>query len=278
MVVLPGCDAIVRDVESTPRYQLMVHYAAGKRDYDAGRYVDALSEFNKALDADPKYLPALQFRAGIDLRLHNLDAAVADGKRIDAIMPTGILFDHARAVNQRLLGSAYGLERKYSDAEKYLRASIAKSPGDAGSYALLAEALFYQGKVATAIDATSHAISIAPLTVYYNNRCFYEAGSGNPSTALVDCNYAIGRRDNAYVFAHDSRALAYLRLDQPAKALADCYTALAIASHNPNSLFLKGIAEERLGQGVAGRRDIAAAVALKPSLPATYRPFDLNNQ
>jgi tetratricopeptide (TPR) repeat protein len=89
------------------------------------------------------------------------------------------------------------------------------------------------------------------------------------SDAAHMCGKAIQLTRN-YAVPYENRALVYLRQGKPAEALADAQTALGFQPDDPGALFVKALAELRLGRAEAARADLASAEAHGPGVKARY--------
>jgi tetratricopeptide (TPR) repeat protein len=90
--------------------------------------------------------------------------------------------------------------------------------------------------------------------------------------ALADCNEALRiAPENYYVLA--SRCFVRFRTGDFANAVADCDAALKLKSDLPSALYIRGLAETRLGYADMGKADLAAAAALDPKTADTYAGY-----
>jgi Flp pilus assembly protein TadD len=75
--------------------------------------------------------------------------------------------------------------------------------------------------------------------------------------------------------AMDSRGFTYLKLGQFVKAIDDYNAVLARNPMDAGSLYGRGIAKLRTGDGSSGRADIAAANAVQPDIAEEYQRYGL---
>ena len=108
-----------------------------------------------------------------------------------------------------------------------------------------------------------------------NDRCWSRAMLNRElDVALADCDLAIkkgGRNSDVY----DSRAFVHLRMGNFDAALADYGKALELQPKHAVSLYGQGLAKMKKGLRSEGEADMAAAVALEPSVTNTYRKTGL---
>jgi tetratricopeptide (TPR) repeat protein len=274
---LNGCDAIVRGVVA-PAFLVGYHMSRGVSYYQHRQYDAALGEFNLAVETEPNNIYCLEYRAATYTALHNYNAAIVDLDRAERVV---LLTDVATKERPHIVSMRVYAEANAGDnaaAERDELRLARYEPENPGIRDYLAGLYFRQGKVSEAIGAVNEAIAMEPdNTSFYNDRCFYRAASSELVAALADCNVALRRYPTRTLrlYTLSSRALVYVKLRQPANAIADCDAALRIAPANGDSLYLRGIAEKQRHDDDAARRDIAAAVKIEPSLTSNYAVFHL---
>jgi tetratricopeptide (TPR) repeat protein len=67
-----------------------------------------------------------------------------------------------------------------------------------------------------------------------------------------------------------NRGLTYLKMDQPARALADFDAALRLVPRSALVLYGRGLAKRKMGDMAGGNADLAAATALSPRVSEDY--------
>jgi tetratricopeptide (TPR) repeat protein len=75
------------------------------------------------------------------------------------------------------------------------------------------------------------------------------------------------------VDAFDSRGLAYLKLGEFDRTIADFNTALRLRPNKQSSLYGRGVAELKTGQTSAGNADIAEAKRIDPRIVQQYQQY-----
>jgi tetratricopeptide (TPR) repeat protein len=143
--------------------------------------------------------------------------------------------------------------------------------------AMKATVLANSGDADAAIEQINQAVEKRPGNAQLlNARCWLKATLNRDLAAAVeDCTRAIQMDDPVTAAALDSRALAYLRQNQPKAALADLDAALSLRPDAPGSLFLRALVERALGQPTKAAQDIAAARYLSPSIDKEYGRYGL---
>lgn len=211
------------------------------------------------------------------------------------------------ATDAASISVAYMQRKKYDLAKTGLDAAAKAQPGNARVHYALAQWHLHRGEYdLAALDndkalsaepnstdtlqqrATLHAlrgdtggaVAIADKLVeqhpdnpfFYNYSCYLRGVLGRElDKALADCNTALKMApQNSAIL--DSRGLVYLRLEQWAQSIADYSEAITLANHpSPTSFYGRGIAEQRSGNSMGARADLAAAEALSPGID---RKFD----
>jgi tetratricopeptide (TPR) repeat protein/predicted aspartyl protease len=107
-----------------------------------------------------------------------------------------------------------------------------------------------------------------------NARCWTRAAWGKElEAALADCDAAL--RKDPITTVMQNRALVLLRLGRLDEAIAQYNAALKLQPRAAWSLYGRGLAEQKKGQGAAAGADIQAATAIAPGLPAEARRYGL---
>jgi tetratricopeptide (TPR) repeat protein len=100
--IAPGCSIINSD-------QAVTHYNKGVTLGDAGNYGEAIAEYNKAIELNPKYTSAYINRAWVYYQKKQYDLAIIDYTRAIQLNPS-----NTAALNGR--GAAYLLTKQYQPA------------------------------------------------------------------------------------------------------------------------------------------------------------------
>jgi tetratricopeptide (TPR) repeat protein len=277
LFTLNGCGAIVQGVISSSDFQGSYHMSRGEAFFQQRQYDAAVNQFTLTLQAKPNDYLALEYRAASYVMLRNYNAAIADLNRVEQVAPK---HSARKFLSQIIAMRAYAEvnANDYAAATRDYTRLVQYQPKNAGLRSYLANELFKQDKVSEAIAKENEAINLAPHGyAFYNDRCFYKAATSALTSALADCNVALQHPQVPGLRLHtlSSRALVYVKLGQPAHAIADCNAAMHIAALDPDSLYLRGYAERQLHDAAAAQRDIAAAVAAKPALTTTYAVYHL---
>jgi tetratricopeptide (TPR) repeat protein len=100
-----------------------------------------------------------------------------------------------------------------------------------------------------------------------SSRCWWRALAGGLTSALVDCDKAIG---TAYAIDLDSRGLFYLRTGNFGAAAADYGAVLKLDPKSASALFGRGVAKIKSGDRDAGMKDVGEARRLQADIDLKY--------
>jgi tetratricopeptide (TPR) repeat protein/predicted aspartyl protease len=239
---------------------------ASRRDYAA-----AIADLDRAIAMEPNNGRYVLQRARTRLVMGNRPAAFADLDRAAQIAPNDpeIRLAHAESLVGR---------KRSADAQSDLRAVDAALPRQADERLALAN--MFEG-----LDQFDKAIANYDLWIAahpddsrqpaaLNGRCWSRALAGRDlPLALKDCNAALRRMKSGSLF--DSRGMVELRLGQYDQAIKDYDEALQLAPRTAWSLYGRGLAR-RHKNDLSGQKDLDAAVAIDPGLPARARTLGIS--
>jgi tetratricopeptide (TPR) repeat protein/predicted aspartyl protease len=198
----------------------------------------AEADLNRALELKPDDLSALQVRAQLRLRVHDMAGAAVDLDAADRAAP--------KAADIR-----WFLARAYQSAD-LLPASIAQYD----------------------LWITAHATD-SRLPEALKNRCWMRALQGQDlDKALADCNSALKLNGKAGPFRAqilNGLGLTMLRLGEYRKSIADYDESLNLYPQDPWVLYGRGVARIRNDEAAAGEADTAAATALWPAIAEEFK-------
>jgi tetratricopeptide (TPR) repeat protein len=112
-----------------------------------------------------------------------------------------------------------------------------------------------------------------------SGRCFSRALQNQElPAALSDCNTVIRRAEKGLPEVANTlvnRGLVQLRLKAFDKAIADCNDALKLQPKFTRALYIRGVAEGRMGKRDNSDADIAAAKEQAPHLAEFYAKYGI---
>ncbi|HME19774.1 MAG TPA: adenylate/guanylate cyclase domain-containing protein [Acetobacteraceae bacterium] len=242
-------------------YELFLH---GREQRNASRYEGMLAAealFEQAVALDPGFALAhaelayiqyvyVTWRVAPEQRDAQLSKGFASARRALAL-------EASLPLANRVLGILHLRAREHADAVAWSRRAVALNPGEAESYAWLANVLSYVGRSAEALEQLEHARRLDPLHPplwdFYIGRALVHLGRYEEALPWLE---ACARR--ALTFGHWRRylaaALAQLgRLDEARTALPDATATQAYVSIGEirgSDSYLEGTEFDRLIDGL----------------------------
>lgn len=271
--------------------------AARKRAYER-----AIQDFNRTLELEPNNVDALVARGDAFSQLKDVGRAMADLNRAVALAPGNAVALIAR-------GQAESRRGNQAEAQRDFEAAVKADPRNATALVNLAAVTALRGDVAATIPLLDRAIEIDksdPLAFY--NRGYARFTLKQYDKALEDYSAAIDL-DRTLGLAFNNRALTrvvldkdlkaalddvdealnlmplnldvretrgfiYLKLNEPAQALANYDAALVLDPNRPLALYGRGLARLRLGDA-GGKGDQQAALTISPDVAAEFERYGL---
>ncbi|TYC86971.1 DUF3857 domain-containing protein [Novosphingobium sp. BW1] len=199
----------------------------------------ALADYDKALELDPA-AKTYRSRGSVLFAMDRFEDALPSYRKAFEIDPS----------STSALGLAGALGRN-GETEEAL--ALLDEYDDYGTQhpqfvELRAEVLAYDGRAEEGLAAIDELIEERPGQGYlYNNSCWYRARFKVGTEGMIEtCDKAVEQSSMAAA-ALDSRALAWLQLGEPAKALADADAAIDLAPEQTSSRYFRAVAQQRLG-------------------------------
>jgi Tfp pilus assembly protein PilF len=202
--------------------------------YDArGRFEQAIADYNKALEINPKYVNAYDNRGVVWARQGRFDKAVADYSQAIALSP-----DWAQAYNNR--GAALFQQGNFSQAITDYSKAIALNHEYADAYNNRGTVYSRQGNLSQALADYNKAIARnAHSAQEYNNRGNVYTKAGNYSQAMADYRRAIDS-DPDFAQTYNNLAIVFYKAKEYAKALDNLRRAKALG-YAVNSKFFNAV-------------------------------------
>lgn len=267
----------------------------------AERYARLDRELTRLVEADPEQAFRLTLRGGLRATGYDREGAIEDFTQALSMSPSSEIYS-TRAETFRNMGK---MDRAVEDAREafalqpdvahgsYLALLLAETGAAEEAYKMLDdldasgderfELVQVQADVAGQVgqldegwqmlaDALLERPGSADLL---NAQCWYAGTWQHHLEEAVDvCTRAVETSQwSANVL--DSRALAYYRLGRYDEALADLEAALRNMPALGPSRYLRGIIRAETGMEESGRRDIAQALRVSPSVRANYARYGI---
>lgn len=236
------------------------------------KLAEALADFDKAIELDPKESRYVYQRAMVRFANHDRAGALADIDRVLALAPNDADARLERAEVRLHDGNEAGAKEDVKVADDALAPSSQKR--------LLVASLYDQlGMPDAALPNYDLWLKSHPEDsdrgMALNGRCWARGLLYRDlDKALDDCNAAVrAMPGNAAIL--DSRALIRVRRGEWRQALADYNAALEIAPRSAWSLYMRGLTEAKLGQGVQAKADRTAAIAINPKIADRAKKYGL---
>jgi tetratricopeptide (TPR) repeat protein/predicted Ser/Thr protein kinase len=238
-------------------------YAQGQELLWAGKWDDAATKYQKAIEIDPNFGRAYASLAAVNA--NKGDRAAAESYYKQAMEHIDRMSDREK---YRSRGVYYLMMRNHTKAIEEFTALLKQYPGDTAGLSNLAMAYHFKRDMAAAMKEGRRAIELYPnYLLPKHNLATYARYAGDFATAEKE-ERAVLRVNPAYLMAHTGLALSQLARGVPDQA-ADSYRAMEKISPRAASYCAMGLADIAL---VAGRAKAAAGALEKAAA------VDLENQ
>lgn len=213
-------------VAQPAKYGAATHYDRGNAHLEAKRYDEAVAEYSKAIELDPRYVDAYNNRGIVYKRTGQYDLAVADFTKGIALAARDIDLYTNRA-------SVYWLQKNWAAAEADYATAIRLNPNDGKVYFRRADMRLEQGQTAAAIEDYNQVVRLDPKQPdTYLSRGVAHFRMGRPLDAFADYRRAIAaysaeiQQSSKNLDAYFNRGIAYANLEEYAMAIADFTSAI----------------------------------------------------
>ncbi len=235
-----------------------------------GETARGLVDLDRAIALSPSSSLAYLHRGLIHNRRHETEAALRD---YDAAVQRGPY--NVDALTSR--AALYSLGGKHDLAIGDLDAAIALNKRNPNIFFNRGYAHFAKAEYQKAIADYTSAIDLDEnFGTAYNNRCLVRAILGKElPRALADCDVAL-RLMPVNLEVRDTRGFIYLKLGDPALALAEYNAALDKEPDRATALFGRGLAKIRSGNVGDGEADKAAARTINPEIDRQFSIYGVD--
>ncbi len=161
------------------------YFNRGNNYFKRGQYDEAISDYTKALEIDPKFTEAYHNRGTAYGKKGRYDEAISDFTKALEINPR-----FAEAYRSR--GSAYDDKGQYDEAISDYNKALEMNPGDGLAYYNRGIAYAHKGQYDEAISDYIKVLEIDPKDAWtYNNRGIAYEKKGEYDQAISDYNKAL---------------------------------------------------------------------------------------
>ena len=250
-------------------------FVSGTEHLNSGRFEQAIAEFSRAIQLDPRFVNAYNNRGIAYKRLNQLDRSIADFTKGISIDPKDADLFSNRA-------SVYALQKNYDRAEMDYSEAIRLAPREIKQYYRRGDLRLDQFRFDAAIADYSAIISIDPgQSGAYLNRGVALIKLGKVLDAFADYRRAIAaytkeiEQSPKNVNAYFNRGIAYGNLEEYAAAIADYTAAINIDPKAQNAIYERANAYEatmQFEQAKADRRRYTELGGTRPT-PQPRRGF-----
>ncbi len=207
------------------------HYKLGSSYLNNSQFNEAMTEFKKALDLNPRKKETLNFLGFLSTRFNKYEEAIIYYKKAISIDP-----DYSEAMNN--LAVTYAETENWDEAVKYFDSALANPMYETPemAYANKGYVLYMKGDYTNAETTVKEALMInrqLPLASYVLGLVYTKLD--NDDAAIEEFKKAIGLAPE-YVEAHMELAKTYVRSGNRAKALKHFE---AVLEHDNNTLRLR---------------------------------------
>jgi tetratricopeptide (TPR) repeat protein len=228
-------------------------YKEGYALAESRKYRDAISLYNKAIDADPKYADAYSVRGWAYYKIGDYKSALKDYGRALDLKPN---FLSALANRSETLWGMKQYDKALIDANR----AIELAPDYARAYVVRALIYLYMRDNISAIENCNKAIELNPKSPYaYLYRGSAYRDSGRYEEALKDYQKSI-EINPANPNVYSSRGHAYILLKKYDDALRDINKALELNQNPVTALYDPALALYRRGLVYNQLKDYERAV------------------
>lgn len=253
----------------------------GDINYLLGHYEEAISDFDKAIEIEPRQQRAYSNRGTAKFALNRYEEAISDYDKAIGLLPTAktyfsrgtahfklgkyqlaiddynkaIEMDPQTAINYHNRAIVYLKIGKTESAINDFTKAIELEPKKSGAYIGLGNLMLNKGNYNEASLQYSKAIELDQTdAVAFNNRGLAYAQMSKNIEALNDFDKSISI-DPKYIEAYVSRSYIYLLTNQYEKASNDCDTALKLNNNHSLAYLNRAIAKALMGATDQARAD-----------------------
>ncbi len=236
---------------------------AGRIDLSEDRFIEAIRNFNTAIQYKEDHFEAYFLRGIAKFNLSDYQGAADDFSKTLQIHPLYVRALHYRGVANDRLGN-------YADAMADFAKALSIDPFNADLHVANGATKMHLNRFEDAIKDYDMALLINPNMAYaYLNRGIANKLLNKPQEALKDLNEAV-YHDYFDIEAWIRRGMIHLELNQFDDALTDLNQAIQLDDQSPLAYFQRGITYLQKGDTLAALNDFEKVNMLDPRNALTY--------
>ena len=240
-----------------------MRYIAALTLHRGGRFNDAAAEVKRALELQPTYEDAIRLHATILMREGQVDAGLAEFKRIMALRPNAVAI-HAD------MGAALFAASRFQEAFEALSTAATLSPGSAINMIRAGAAAQQLGDTTRALEYYEQANAIQPRaetfsnigTIQYGLGDYAKAAAAYEGSLLIRPLSAVTNRNLGDAYGHLGRVEDARRAYQ--KAVEQAQVEVSVRS-DARTIARLAVYQAKAGDDPAAMRSLKRALALAPN-------------
>lgn len=216
------------------------YFLRGVAKYNLDDLLGAEADFTRAIEVNPVYTMAFQYRAITRSRMGNYNDALRDYQHAVELRPNMAAAYYSRGVTYFL---SQQFERAVADFSRYLRAT----PTDVNALTNRGTCYLYLKDTTRAYEDFNRAVAVNPYEPDgYVRRGLLEVAQHKNEEGMRDLSEAL-RIDSTLSVAYFYRAYAHVDERRPMEALADFDRAIRYDSTNSVTYFNRAILRSQIG-------------------------------
>jgi tetratricopeptide (TPR) repeat protein len=244
------------DVIDQDKTAELAYYNRGVVFKNEKRYIEAINDFNKAIELQPFYSEAYNNRGIIFSGEKRNDMAIKDFNKAIELKP-----DNAQAYNNR--GLLLMNEKRNDEALKDFNKTIELKPDQAEPYNNRGTVLINENRNEEAIKDFKKAIELKPdyAEAYYNRGNAFAKIRTN-AEAISDFTNAIKLKSD-YIAAYNNRGIVFVNEKRNEEAIKDFTRVIQLNPLNWNAYYNRGMVFENMKRNDDAIKDFNKAIELK---------------
>lgn len=230
-----------------------------------GLLEDAIADAEKVMAMNNDYTWPYQLRSEARQYLDDYEGSIADSNVVLKRFPGNMDALVTRSATHQLAG-------RFETALADINHAITTNADQAYAYESRSYFYMYAGRLAEAVADARQSVALAPQSVHTLNALGWAyIESGAPAAGLQECDRSLAIRETER--AQRCRAIAYLDLNQPDKALAAANRATALNGISPNNRIVLGRIDLARGKAESALAHFDAALKLHAFDRAAIRMY-----